>query len=107
MRLLGFQRTHLRGLAHRLKPAVTIGQNGLSEGVIVEIAAALERHELIKVRFNAFKEPEHKRELSRQIEQSTDCEQVGMVGHMAIFYRQHPDPEQRLVQVPQRSTAAG
>jgi RNA-binding protein YhbY len=31
------------------------------------------------------------------IEQRLECECVGMVGKMAILYRQHPDPERQKI----------
>ncbi|AOU99582.1 hypothetical protein BI364_05720 [Acidihalobacter yilgarnensis] len=44
------QRRALRARAHTLKPVVLIGQKGLHPSVIEEIQAALDHHELIKVR---------------------------------------------------------
>ena len=40
----------LRAQAHNLNPVVMIGQHGLTESVIKETDAALNAHELIKVR---------------------------------------------------------
>ena len=37
-RLTGAQRKHLRGLAHGFKPAVTVGKEGLSDGVVRSIS---------------------------------------------------------------------
>jgi RNA-binding protein len=28
------------------------------------------------------------------------CEQVGMIGHIAIYYREQEDPEKRKIQLP-------
>jgi hypothetical protein len=36
------------------------------------------------------------------IEKKTGSELVGMIGHIAIFYRQHKDAEKRTVHVPKR-----
>ena len=44
------ERQYLKGLAHSLSPVVMIGNNGLTESVIREIAVSLDAHELIKVR---------------------------------------------------------
>ena len=63
-KLEGFQRKYLRGVAHGLKPVVFIGQKGLTPEVLSSAEKAFERHELIKVKFNAFKEKEEKTELS-------------------------------------------
>ena len=98
--LTGSQRKTLRGIAHNLKPAVLIGQHGLTPTVLKYIDEALERHELIKIKFNEFKEKEQKQTLSARIAEATACEMVGMVGHTAIFFRYQPDPEKRSIQLP-------
>ncbi len=101
-KLEGFQRKYLRGVAHGLKPVVFIGQKGLTPEVLSSAEKAFERHELIKVKFNAFKEKEEKTELSARIEKETGAENVGIIGHTAIFYRQQEDPEKRKISPPQR-----
>ena len=100
IKLSGTQRKYLRGLAHRLKPVVIVGQNGVSDTVIQSADSALARHELIKVKFNEYKEKPAKTELSALIESRTSSELVGMIGHTAIFYRQNKDPEKRSIQLP-------
>jgi RNA-binding protein len=101
-KLEGFQKKHLRGLAHGLKPVVLIGQKGLTEELIKSAEQAFQIHELIKVKFNDFKEKEQKAEISQNLEKRTGSELVGSVGHIYIFYRQQDDPEKRRIQVPQR-----
>ena len=54
--LKGFERTYLRGLAHSLKPVVQIGKSGLKNEVVVSIEEAFSARELIKIKFNEFKE---------------------------------------------------
>ena len=89
------QRKFLRGKAHALKPIVIIGYQGLSETVIQTIQDVLEEHELIKVKFNKFKE--EKKELSAKIEEGTNSHLVGLIGNVAIFYKQNPDKDKRKV----------
>ena len=60
------------------------------------------KHELIKLRFVDFKEKGRKEEIAGVIEKKTASELVGMIGHIAIFYRQHKDAEKRTVHVPKR-----
>jgi RNA-binding protein len=103
MELQGFQRKHLRGLAHALKPLVLIGQAGLTDGLLAAIKRALDEHELIKVKFNEFKEKDQKGEIAGRIEASTGATLVGLIGHTAIFYRMHPQPGQRRIQLPRRA----
>ena len=50
------QRKFLESEAHVLNPVVIVGSQGLSDGVVKKIADSLEVHELIKVKFNEFKE---------------------------------------------------
>jgi len=96
--LKGTQRKYLRGLAHAYKPAVQIGKEGLSDGVIDAIHTALEAHELIKVKIAA--ERDEREQLVPMIEERASCECVGTVGRMAILFREHPDPEKRKISLP-------
>jgi RNA-binding protein len=96
--LKGSQRKYLRGLAHSYKPLVQIGKEGLSENVFGAIDAALEAHELIKVKIAA--ERGQRERFVPVIEERLSCECVGTVGRMAILYRESPDPEKRNISVP-------
>jgi RNA-binding protein len=100
--LKGFQKKYLRGLAHALSPVVIIGQNGLTDTVVQAVDGALKKHELIKIKFNEFKEKQQKKEISRQIEIKTDCQQVGAIGHTAIFFRENTNPEEKKIELPIR-----
>ena len=97
-RLTGAQRRYLRGRGNSMKPHVFIGKNGLTESVFAAIESALDSFELIKIRFLEFKD--QKKELSAEIENTCDCEMIGLVGHVGLFYRQHPDPEERSIALP-------
>jgi RNA-binding protein len=99
-KLKGFQKQYLRGIAHGLKPYVFIGQKGITESLLKSVDEALDKHELIKVRFIDFKEKEMKKEIISEIEKIADCELVGAIGHVAIFYRQQSDPGKRVIKVP-------
>ena len=104
-KLKGSQRKYLRSLAHHLKPVVMVGKNGVSEKLMASVNAALNDHELIKVKFVEFKED--KKEISKEIEQSTKSEVVEIIGNIAIFYRQHPQPELRKIKVMNVSASLG
>jgi RNA-binding protein len=101
-KLKGFQRKHLRGLAHNMKPTVFIGQKGVSAAVSQSAEEALGRHELIKLKFIDFKEKDQKKEIVEKLEDVTGAEMVGMIGHTAVFFRQHSDPEKRKIEIPER-----
>ena len=99
----GYQKQYLRGIAHGLKPVVYIGQKGLTDEVLRSANQALESHELIKVKFNEFKEKDQKNELSLRLENETNSEVIGMIGHTVIFFRQQKNPEKRKIKLPQRN----
>lgn len=101
-KLKGVAKKYLRGLAHSKKPLVFIGQKGISPTLIKAIDEVLDTHELIKVKFNEFKEKEQKKEVAGMIEKETGSELVGMIGHVAIFYRCQKNPEKRKIILPNR-----
>ena len=102
-KLKGFQRQYLRGLAHALKPYVFIGQKGITESLLKSMEEALDKHELIKVKFIDFKEKDMKKEITAEIEKQASCELVGAIGHVAIFFRQQKNPEKRTITVPEKN----
>ncbi len=102
-KLKGFQKKHLRGLAHNIKPVVYIGHKGITHTVMRSVNEALNSHELIKVKFIDFKAKGPKKQIADAIEQQTGSEIVGMIGHTVILYRRHPDPQKRKIKIPQRS----
>jgi RNA-binding protein len=95
--LTGFQRKWLRGQAHDLRPVVQLGRQGLSAGVLREIDAALEIHELIKIQGS---DKAENRAFAEPLEAELGAAVVGLIGHVLILYRQHPDPEERRIEVP-------
>jgi RNA-binding protein len=106
-KLTGLQAKYLRGLAHGLKPVVFVGQKGVTDALIASTEQAFDRHELIKIKFIDFKEKKQKNEIAKVIAVKTGCLMVGMIGHVAIFYRQHDDPEKRKVVLPKGAASPG
>lgn len=100
LELAGYQRRALRALAHGLEPIVHIGKEGFSEGARHGLEEALRAHELIKVRF--VDQKEQRKELAAAIADGMDAALAGVVGHVAILYRPHPEPGKRKIHVPQR-----
>lgn len=95
------QKKYLRGLAHKLKPVIQIGQKGLSDTVIKAIGDALNQHELIKVKFIEDKAKELKQQMVAQLmKECTGTHLAGMIGHTAIFYRESDDPDKRKIVLP-------
>lgn len=99
-KLTGSQKKYLRGLAHRLKPVVMVGQKGTTPALFKSIEAALMAHELIKIRFIESKEREQKTQIINEISAQTGCEIAGTIGHTAILYRPHPNPEEQRIVLP-------
>lgn len=97
IKLAGFQRKYLRGLAHALSPVVLVGQEGLTDGVVAAVDAALADHELVKVRL---RQPEDKKGMAADLARRTSAALCGLVGHMVILYR--PDPETPRIELPLR-----
>jgi RNA-binding protein len=97
MSLKGSEKKHLRGLAHGLKPLVQVGKKGVTGEIIASVDLALGDHELIKVRFLEFKG--EKRALSETIAEKTGSELAGLIGNVAVFFRQHPDPAKRRIRL--------
>ncbi len=100
--LKGFQRKLLRSQAHHLDPVVMIGKGGLGGGVIQKIDKSLNDHELIKVRFLEYNRDDRK-EMCDEIEKSTHAVCAGLIGHVGIFYREHPDREKRRIHLPKQA----
>jgi RNA-binding protein len=98
--LTSTQAKYLRGIAHGLKPVVFIGQKGLTDALIRSTEEAFDSHELIKIKFIDYKEKNQKEEIASALESRTGGHLAGMIGHIAIFYRQHPDPEQQKIVLP-------
>lgn len=100
MELAGYQRRALRAAAHDLSPIAQVGKEGLTANVLRSIREALDAHELIKVRF--VDQKEQRRELAAELAEAVEAGLAGVIGHVAILYRPHPDPDRRRVHLPVR-----
>ncbi len=94
--LTGAQKSHLRGVGQTLQPALKLGKGGLSPAFFTELQKLLRSHELVKVRFLGLDRHE-RAALCDQIADEGRCLCVGAVGHTALFYRQHPEPDARVI----------
>jgi RNA-binding protein len=90
------QRKHLRRLGHDREPVVLVGNAGLGPNLIAEMDHALAHHELVKVRARVG--DRHLRdELLAELARVTHAELVQRIGHVALYYRRHPDEPQILL----------
>jgi RNA-binding protein len=80
------ERKQFRTIAHQLKPVLTLGDAGASEGLIEELEARLEDHELIKVKVNA-QSREDRAALIDELCARSGAELVQRTGHVALLYR--------------------
>jgi RNA-binding protein len=89
MSLTDKQKRHLKKLGHSLKPVVTVGQAGLTAGVLGELEIALDHHELLKVKVNAGGREERDRIID-EIVRHSGAEPVQRIGNIAVLYRPNP-----------------
>ena len=86
----------LKGLGQRLEPMLKVGKAGLSDGFIKTVGEALTLHELVKVKFDEFKE--EKKELAPVLAEKTSSHLIHRVGNVVVLYREQPDPQRRKIQ---------
>lgn len=82
-------RAGLRSQAQSLNPVVMVGHEGITDGVVAALDSALTDHELVKVRFQDFKE--QTRDLSNDLAKKTASALVSTTGFTAVFYRKNPE----------------
>jgi RNA-binding protein len=86
MQLSEKQKKHLRRLAHALHPLVTLGNAGLTDGVVNELERALTHHELVKV--NARLGGREQRDAAlEELARRTAAVMVQRIGNVGVFYR--------------------
>ena len=71
----------------------------LTPAFLQELQRLLRAHELVKLRFVGA-DREERATLATRIADEGRCVCVGAVGHTALFFRLHPDPAARRVQLP-------
>ena len=86
IRLTPAERSALRAEAHGLNPVVMIGEAGLTESVVKEIAASLDAHGLIKVRVFG-DDREARVAMYEQICNDLEAAPVQHIGKLLVLYR--------------------
>ncbi len=84
--LKGKEKRFLRGLGHDLKPVVTIGKGEITGAVCEETSAALEFHELIKVKIleNCLMD---RHEIAESLARECAAEVVQVLGRTVLLYK--------------------
>lgn len=93
------QKKYLKSQAHPLKPLVQIGKSGVTPQSIQNIETALDQHELVKIKFIAFKS--EKEDFLDEILEGSNAQYVGLIGHVLTLYREHEDKEKQKYRLPQ------
>jgi len=78
----------LKAQAQRLKATLKIGKEGFSPQFLAALDDALKHHELVKVKFDNFKE--QKKELAPQLAEKTGSHLVTRLGNVAVLFRAKP-----------------
>lgn len=99
--LSSHQRQYLKGLAHGLDPIVQLGAAGMTEGVVKAVHAALDDHELIKVKIGKGIESD-KKELAGELAERVDAQVCQVIGRVVVLYRQAREPKRRKIKLPAR-----
>ncbi len=86
LKLTPAERSALRAEAHGLNPVVMIGESGLTESVMKEVAASLDAHGLIKVRVFG-DDREARIGMYEQICTELDAAPVQHIGKLLVLYR--------------------
>ena len=87
----------LKSLAQKLEPVLALGKSGASEAFLKSLDEVLGQHELVKIKFAAFKD--ERKTLAPQLAEKTHSHLIMIVGHVAVFYREQPDAAKRKVVV--------
>ncbi|HST27390.1 MAG TPA: YhbY family RNA-binding protein [Rudaea sp.] len=89
MSLSPSQKRYLRGLAHSLKPVILTGNKGVTPALLKEFSAALDQHELVKVKLGDDRD-ERKLHIA-ELGDGTKAELVQSIGRVACFYRRNDE----------------
>jgi RNA-binding protein len=86
------QLRELKAQAQRLKATLKIGKEGLSPQFLAALDEVLKHHELVKVKFDEFKE--QKKQLAPQLAEKSRSHLVTRVGNVVVLYRPKPQAEE-------------
>jgi RNA-binding protein len=83
----------LKARAQRLKATLKVGKEGLSPQFLTALDEVLEHQQLVKVKFDEFKE--QKKELAPQLAEKSGSHLVTRVGNVVVLYRPKPVEEKQ------------
>ena len=88
-------RRRLRQIAHHLHPVVTVGDSGVTDGVVAEAERAIHDHELIKVRVHGA-DREARGTALDELTERLGAIDVQRIGKIAVLYRKNLKPNEKL-----------
>jgi RNA-binding protein len=90
--LTGKQKRYLRGLGHDLKPVVMIGKSEITDTLLKETDAALEHHELIKIKLLESSMTDRK-EAAAELAETVHADIAQILGRTFLLYRKSREPK--------------
>ncbi|SFV86754.1 RNA binding protein [hydrothermal vent metagenome] len=85
-KLTSNQKKFLRARGHILNPVIMIGQHGLSESVLAELAVSMTKHELLKIKIRA-EDREDRQRMIDEILSVTKAHLIQVIGSVMVIYR--------------------
>jgi RNA-binding protein len=93
--LNGKQKRFLRGIGHNLNAIILVGKGEVSESLVQETIAALESHELIKVKIlESCLMDRH--EVAEALAEASASEVAQVLGRTFLLYRKTKEPKIQL-----------
>jgi RNA-binding protein len=93
--LNGKQKRFLRGVGHGLKPVILVGKGEIGDTLIQETSAALESHELIKIKIlESCLVDRH--EAGEILAEACGAEVAQVLGRTILLYRRGKEPKVQL-----------
>ncbi len=83
--LTNAQIREFKAQAQRLKATLKVGKDGLSPQFLTALDEALKHRELVKVKFDDFKE--QKKELAPQLAEKSGSHLITRVGNVVVLFR--------------------
>jgi RNA-binding protein len=80
----------LKARAQRLKATLKVGKEGLSPAFVAALDQALAHNELLKVKFDDFKE--EKKTLASELAEKSRSHLITRVGNVVVLFRPKPKP---------------
>ncbi len=77
-------------MGHHLQPIVTVGKEGITDGVVAALEQALFDHELVKVKVGK-SSLEDRHDVGEPLATRTKSHNVSMTGKTMLLYKRHPN----------------